>query len=405
FSRGSIKTAATTLRSNKGRSLLTMLGIIIGVGSVITVASIGQGVKEQVSQQIDHYGKDMITVRPGQATTSSVGSLKLFTTLQTSGDLSAKDLKTVSATQGVDMAAPLAIIGGQVHAERGAYKAGPVVATGDDFASIVNQGLAYGSFFSSNDNTQNLAVLGANAANAMFNQEVPLGETFTFRGQQFTVRGILNSFGSAPLSADIDFDNAIFIPYDDSQTLTNNTDSIYEILAKPRDSAQADAVTARVQTNLAKLHGYSHAVTVLKQSDSLAATTSVLDTLTELVTGVAAISLLVGGVGIMNVMLVSVAERMHEIGIRKAVGATNRQILSEFMAEALLLSVVGVIIGILVALAANVVLRVLTSLTPTFDWQAMIVAGSVSIVVGILFGTVPALKAARKDPITALRNE
>lgn len=405
LSRGSIKAAAVMLRGNKGRSLLTMLGIIIGVSSVVTVASIGQGVKVQVSKQIDHYGKDLITIRPGQASTSSVGSLKLFTSLQTGGALSDKDLKAVSSTPGVGMTAPLAVIGGPVQSERGAYKSGPVIATGDEFASIINQGMAYGSFFSGDDNNQNVAVLGASAANTMFNQEVPLGETFTFHGQQFTVRGILNAFGNAPLSADVNFDNAVFIPYKTGQLLTNNTNSIYEILAKPLNPANADSVTNGVQASLTKLHGDSQATTVLNQSDSLAATTSVLDTLTQLVTGVAAISLLVGGVGIMNVMLVSVTERMHEIGIRKAVGATNRQILNEFVAEAMLLSVVGVIIGVLVALAVNVILRIFTTLTPTFDWQSMIVAGGVSIIIGVLFGTVPALKAARKDPIAALRNE
>ena len=405
LSRGSIKAAAKSLRTNKGRSLLTMLGIIISVSSVITVAGIGQGVKNQVVGQINHTGKDLITVRPGQVQTSSLAGLKLFTTRPGGGSLSARDLTTVQRAHGVGQVSPLAIVGGGISSERGEYRAGQVVAASDDLAQIMNLSVAYGAYFNGDDDGQNVAVLGAHAADVMFDQNVPLGQTFMFRGQQFMVRGVLDNQASSPLSNDIDFNNAIFIPYTTARQLTDNTVAAYEIVAKPARVSQAPAAEANVRAGLLKLHGDTHDFTVLTQSDNLAITSSVLDLLAELTTGVAAISLLVGGVGIMNILLVSVTERMHEIGIRKAVGATNRQILSEFMAEALVLTVVGVVLGVVASVIINVLLRILTTLTPAFQWQVMLVAGGVSVAISLLFGTVPALKAARKDPIAALRNE
>jgi len=404
LSRGSLRVAAKSLRAHKGRSLLTMLGIIIGVSSVITVVSIGQGIKHQVVGQIGHVGKDLITIRPGNNASSAIGDLKFFTGPSTSGSLSPKDLQAITKTSGVAKAVPLAVIGGTVQAERGVYGSGAVVATDDQFASVLNQGMAYGSFFTGDDDSGG-AVLGAQAATAMFKEVVPLGQTFTFRGQQFIVRGVLNDFANAPLADDVNFNNAIFIPTASGLQLTNDTATTYEILAKPSDSQHADVAARHVQSSLLKLHGDSHDFTVLKQSDSLAATNRVLTLLTQLVTGAAAISLLVGGVGIMNIMLVSVTERMHEIGIRKAVGATNRQILSEFMSEAIVLSFVGVLIGVLIALVVDVVLRITTSFAPIVQWQVVVLAAIVSICTGVIFGSAPALKAARKDPIAALRGE
>ncbi len=405
FSRGNLKVASASLRSNKARSFLTMLGIIIAVSSVITIVSIGQGVKQQVHTQISRTGKDLIAVRPGQVDTASLGGFKLLSSVQTNSALSQRDLDIIQKTPGVGAAVPLGVVGGAVRAERGSYGDGPVVAAGDKLASLLNQGMAYGAFFSGDENTANVAILGAHAADAMFNDMVPLGQTFSFRGQQFMVRGVLNDFASTPLSGDIDFNNAIFIPYADSQQLTNNNIAPYEILARPLRPAQADTVIAAVHANLLNLHGDSHDFSVVKQGDNLATAGSVIKLLTELVAGVAAVSLFVGGIGIMNIMLVSVTERMHEIGIRKAVGATSRQILYEFMSEAFVLSVVGVLVGILVAGIVVLVLRIGTDLTPIIQWQIVLLAAAVSIAIGVLFGSAPALKAARKDPIAALRNE
>jgi len=405
LTRGNIKAARLAIKRNRGRSFLTMLGIIIGVASVITVASIGEGIKHQVSGQINHYGTNLITVRPGEATTSSGNRLQLLTGLHVAGNLSAKDLATVRQVARGATVVPLAVVSGGIKGELGEYNGGPVIATTENLPQVLNQSVAYGNFFGLEDDQNNYAILGEHAAEKLFTAQVPLGHSFTFRGQEFQVRGIFNNFASSPISTDIDYNNAIYIPYTTGQQLTNNNILPYELLVKAPSARAVDPMVQTIKSALLKNHGDASDFSVLKASDAIATTSDVLNLLTELIIGAAAISLLVGGVGIMNITLVSVTERMREIGIRKAVGATNRQILSEFMAEAIVLSVTGAILGIVVAGVTVVILRLTTSLTPVVQWPVVVVAAGVSMLVGIVFGSAPALKAARKDPITALRNE
>jgi putative ABC transport system permease protein len=160
-----------------------------------------------------------------------------------------------------------------------------------------------------------------------------------------------------------------------------------------------------IHAALLKNHGGQEDFTVLKQDESLAVANTILNLITGLIAGIAAISLIVGGIGIMNIMLVSVIERTREIGIRKAIGATNRQILSQFMVESLVLSVVGAILGVLISIMVNYLIRIATTLTPVITLPIMVISVAVSIMVGLIFGITPALKAARKDPIEALRYE
>jgi putative ABC transport system permease protein len=403
--KGNIKAAIASVRTTKGRSFLTMLGIIIGVASVITVVGIGQGVKQQVSKQINQLGKDLITIRAGHTEAASLDSVLNQTGVSSAGGiLTDKDVTTAQHTAGVSAAAPLAVVPGSVRGDHTAPSS-VVIGTTGMLASVINQNEAYGRFFTADSGDDSSVVLGASAAQQLFDDEVPLGRSLTFRGQTFTVRAIMNEFDTAPFSSEIDFNNAIFIPYQTAKQLTDNHASPYEILVKPVSSDKVASVEAALQRNLRRTHSDPNDFSVLQQSQSRAATNSILDLLTRLIAGVAAVSLLVGGIGIMNVMLVSVTERMHEIGIRKAVGATNRQILSQFMIESTVLSVAGGIIGIILAFIIDIVLHLLTSLAPDITWQIVLLASGVSLLVGIIFGSAPALKAARKDPISALRNE
>jgi putative ABC transport system permease protein len=208
-----------------------------------------------------------------------------------------------------------------------------------------------------------------------------------------------------PLSQEVNFDNAIFIPNDVAENLSNNTAPTYEILARPNVGQPAGVVASRVRRALDKAHGDQSGLNVTSGNQNVTASNGILDLLTRLIAGVAGISLLVGGIGIMNVMLVSVTERMHEIGIRKAIGATNRQIMGQFMVESATLSLAGGIIGIGLAFLIDVVLRALTDLEPSISWQVVVLASGVSLLVGVVFGTIPAVQAARKAPIDALRSE
>lgn len=408
FSKGHIKAGFETVRSAKLRSFWTMLGVIIGVSSVITVVSIGQGVKHQIGNQLQRYDKNLITVRPAQLkTTSDSGNIGLNTLsgLSVSAPLSRKDVATVASTKGVDASAPLTIASGAVTSDVGANRDAIVLGTSHQLSSLLNQSMAYGTFWTEDDADANTAVLGQAAIDKMFETDVPLGYRFTFRGEEFIVRGIFNTFATTPLNQQADFNNAIFIPNNVAERLTKDNAATYTILVRPTIASQTDQVAQDVRQGLAASRGSSDDVEVLTGQEVLDSSNSILDLMTRLIAGVAAISLFVAGVGIMNVMLVSVAERVHEIGIRKAVGATNRQIMSQFLIESSVLTVVGGTIGILLAYLINGGLRLATNLKPEITWEIVVIASGVSLLVGVVFGTVPAIKAARKSPIEALRAE
>lgn len=400
--RGNFKLAYRSLKGAKVRSFLTMLGIVIGVMAVVLVVSIGQGVKSQISRQTAHYGKDILTVQPGgqSAGTNLLGSSGLSAA---SSLLVENDLRTVQAVGGVREAVPLATAAGSMRGDH-TVSSPFIIATTADFPAVINQPIEYGGFFDPNADSQTV-VLGQDVAHRLFDDTSPLGQTLTWRGKQFIVAGVYSSFNAPPFSLEANFNNAVFVPYSTAQKLSGSVLGIYQILVKASSIAAAPAVAHNVQTALTRQHGGSNDISVLTVGQSGSSSDQTIHLLTLLVTGVAIIALIVGGVGIMDVMLVSVTERMHEIGLRKALGATNRQILRQFMAEALVLSSIGAIIGLVASLAGIGLLRAFTSLQPVLVWQVLVLAPIVAVLVGVVFGTAPAVKAARKDPIEALRHE
>lgn len=397
-----------SVRTAKARSFWTMLGIIIGVASVIMIVSIGEGVKQQVGGQIQNRGKDLITVSPGQVRPGGASSSNgdVLSGAGINAPISRKDVHTIKKTRGVAASAPLTILSGVVKNGHVTYDDGFVIGTTPDLPSLINQSVAYGSFINEEDMGTNVAILGVKAADELFpDQNVPLGRSFDYRGQEFIVRGIFNSFNTSPLNESANFNNAIFIPDDVANTLSKNGAPIYEVLAKPEDSSETKAVAKNINKALDEAHGGQSNLTIKEGNQTIAESDSILSLLTRLIAGVAAISLVVAGIGIMNVMLVSVSERTHEIGIRKAVGATNRQILEQFMIESTVLCFFGGIIGVGIAYVVQILLKLFTNLQPIITWQIVVASLLVSLVVGVLFGTIPALKAARRDPIDALRSE
>lgn len=408
LTRGHLRAGFDSARGAKGRNFWTILGIIIGVTSVITIVSIGQGIKNQVSGQLHNVINNLITVRPAQLQAtggSSTSNLDLFSGTSLSAPLTKRDIQTVQATKGVVGSAPLTVAPGAAQADNGNYKDGFVIGTSHFLPGLLNQSLAYGTFWNDSDEMSNVAVLGQHAAQKMFNVDVPLGHSFTFHGQTFIVDGVFNQFNTAPIGQQVNLNNAIFIPNFVAEDLTNSTAPTYAVMARSDKASQTASLAKTIDRNLARDHGGQGGFQVLSGSQNLTSSNSVLNLLTSLIAGTAAISLLVGGLGIMNVMIVSVSERLHEIGIRKAVGATNRQIMSQFLVESSLLSLAGGILGILLAFLIDLGLRAATNLKPDISWQLVALAGGVALVVGIIFGTIPAIKAARKDPILALRSE
>jgi ABC-type antimicrobial peptide transport system permease subunit len=408
INRGNIRMALASVRSTKWRSMLTMLGIIIGIVSVVMVVGIGEGVKREVAHQIDQFGKDLITVRPGKLQKDNgrmIANPDLLFGLNSISGLTENDLKTIQKSEHVRLASPLGLVPGSVKAGDRKLEQTMVIATNSSLPAALNRDVPYGDFFDEEAEDAHVAVIGRSVAEALFDDFVPLGRTFEFRGQTFIVRGMFDDFKSTPLSPASNFNNAIFIPYKVAEELTGNSVQMYSILAKPDKPENAKQAQASIEQRLLKSHGGEEDFSVLDQKQNLEASSNVLSLITTMVAAIAAISLLVGGVGIMNIMLASVTERMHEIGVRKAIGATSRQILNQFIMEAAVLSVVGGVVGIALSIAGVFALRTYTSLKPVISIEAIAVATFASLAIGIIFGTIPAIKAARKDPIEALRHE
>ena len=401
FRTGNIRMAVQSLSGNKLRSFMTMLGIIIGVMAVILAVGIGEGVKRQISTQTARFGPDVVVVRPGNVKRSVLtgdsvpgGSSALLTE---------NDVTTIQQTPGVTATVPLSTISGSVKADT-LINAPLIIATTPDFAKVINQKMEYGAFFEPESDTQ-LAVLGQSMARTLFEDSAPLGQTFNLRGKDFMVAGVFKQFSAPPLSLEANFNDAIFISYSTAGAITGSAPGIYQVLAKKDTALKTNQVADAIHVRLQSAHGGADDIMVTTAASSRGGSDQTLRLVTLMTIGVALIAFLVGGVGIMNSMLVSVTERIHEIGLRKAIGATHKQILDQFVAEALVLSVVGATVGAALAAATIGLLRLYTSLQPVIVWQMFLLAPLVAIASGVLFGTFPALQAARKDPIEALRHE
>lgn len=408
MARGNVKMAMAAIRTSKWRSFLTMLGIIIGVVSVVTTVSLGEGIKKSIVGQTNRSGGDLITILPGRTVTrdasGKINSIKVLSSFNL-GSLSEKDLKAIQDIPNLRDVVPFSYVTGIARVENIEYMDGPIVATTDKAPAILNQKLQFGNFFPEDENNKNVAVIGRRVAEKLFQESAPIGKSITIRDQSYIVEGVFNEFNTSPLSINTDYNSVIFIPFEASKHITGDQQQIYQILAKPKSPADTKGAINAINSTLKSSHADQIDFTVLTQAESLTVASSVLNMLTSFIAGIAAISLIVGGIGIMNIMLVAVTERTSEIGVRKAIGATNRQILSQFLIEAVMLSFTGGIIGILFSLLANYLMRVFTSLTPVITLPIVIIATMVAVVVGVIFGITPALRAARKDPIDALRHE
>ncbi len=408
MTRGNFKLALATIRKAKWRSFLTTLGIILGVSSVVIIVSLGEGVKQQAVNQIARLGSDLITVRPGKIVNRSDKGLITgvnFSSLLGSGYLNESDYKTISQTNDYKQVVPFGVIGGVAKTDHEQTSSGFILATTQGLPDVLRQKIRFGAFYNDSQSNQHVAVIGKSIASRLFHQDAPLGEALQIRKQSFVIVGVFDDFKAPSLTPGPDYDRAIFIPYQVGQQLIQGPLPLYQILIKPFHPNETDAAVASLQAQLQRAHGGEDDFTILKQEDSLAVTNGIFNLLTSLIAGIAAISLVVGGIGIMNIMLVSVSERTREIGIRKAVGATNRQVLNQFLAEAIVLSLVGGILGVISAGLVNVLLRITTNIQPVITLPIVLLSVSVALLVGVFFGITPAIKAAHKDPIDALRHE
>jgi putative ABC transport system permease protein len=398
-----IPSALSALRANKARSLLTALGIIIGVGAVIAIVALGEGASASVSSQLQGLGTNVLTITPGS--TQSGGAR---TGAGNAVTLTATDAAAIGQEQGVSAASP--VVSGTAQIIAGSQNwSTRVQAVSPSYQQIEDWTVADGTFFTDQDNTSsnNVVVLGKTVADNLFsNGQSPIGQTIRIRNVPFKVIGVLASKGSGFGG---DQDDTVMIPFQTGQVRLFGASSISQIVLQVGDPSQMTTVQTSIQSLLRTRHklqtGATNDFSIRNNSDIISRVSGVASTMTLLLGGVAAVSLVVGGIGIMNIMLVSVTERTREIGIRLAIGAQPGDVLAQFLVEAVVLSVLGGVVGIALGTGAALLLPVLAGLSAVVPWNAIALAFGFSALIGVFFGIYPARRASRLDPIVALRYE
>ncbi len=401
------------LVANKLRSLLTMLGIIIGVAAVITLVSVGRGVEGVVTAEFEGLGNNLLFVVPGQVGPDQQGPRRSGGLGLTMNDANA--LADPLLVPDVGLVVPE--YGRSAQIVRGRHEARTsVTGTSIDYPDIRSFYPAVGSFFTEEDirNRTRVAVLGQTVYEELFpDGEPPLGETIRINNVNFRIIGLMESKGGSGFN---DQDDLILVPISTAQQRLFparrpdgklRVDIIY---AQLLNEERKDTAIGQIELVMREQHNIAFDeeddFTVLSQDELVSAFGQVTSVLTVFLGVIAGISLLVGGIGIMNIMLVSVTERTREIGLRKAVGAKRRDILWQFLVEAMVLATLGGVIGLVIGVAGSFLIANLSdTLQPTVDWTAVIGAISISAAVGLLFGVYPAARASQLNPIDALRYE
>ena len=402
-----VRIAMKSLRATRVRTALTVLGIVVGVAAITMVLSLGEGAKATIRDQVKQLGSDLLTVRSGQGTRDSHGNLVSYNFWSALGasTINEYDLQTIQKTQGVKAASPIMAITGSVRLNEDDQPVGNtnIIATNTDFDTVAGLKVHSGDFL---DDTadRSTVVLGNALAVQLLGSDTAIGHTVYLRGEPFTVIGILSQYNSPTNLSDLyDYNRSAFVTMDAGKEFNQGVAQIQQINLRVSNAKDIQVVSSKIRSEIMSNHNKEDDFVVLRPEETLTLTNNVLRIATQFSSAIASISLFVGGIGIMNIMLVSVTERTREIGIRKAVGATNAQVLRQFLIEALVMSLAGGLIGVALAYGAGALVGSFFHVMPVIDWQIFGTAMAVALIVGVLFGITPALKAARKDPIEALR--
>lgn len=385
----SIKMAWKSIVGNKVRSFLTMLGIIIGVSSVITLVSVGQGTTSQITEQLEGLGTDLLTVSiMGRGSTTS---------------LTFEEAMDLANIEGVKAVSP--VISGSVTAKNGTVNDTlSIEGIAPSYEEVQDFHVQSGRFIVDLDNEfrMKVALIGTEAASDYFGTENPVGQTLQLNGSSFKIVGLLESKGSSLTSSN---DDKLLIPISTAERFLQSR-GVRSITVQVEDTEQIDAVKTALETTLdKKFLNAENSYNIFNSQEMLDTLNSTTQMLSLALGGIAGISLLVGGIGIMNIMLVSVSERTREIGVRKAIGAKKRDILLQFMVESTALSGFGGLIGIGLGYGACALIGYYSTLSATIAMPIVLISFGFSLFIGIVFGMIPANKAAKLRPIYALRTD
>lgn len=406
-----IETALTALRANITRSRLTVLGVVIGVAAIMMVASIGESAQSLILTQIQQFGTNIISIAPGRSPRGPSDFGALFSESLTVGDLEA--LQRPGAIPGLLNATPF-VAGSYKMEYRESSKQAQTAGASAYLQQMMNLDMQYGNFFTDEDvlARSRVVVLGPELAEDLFGEiSQAVGENLRIKDQSFRVIGVLEGGGAGFAN----FDGNAMLPWTTAHTYLSGTSHFNEIDIEVESEDLIPRVVADVESLLRQRHNIDDPEkddfsvhTVAEAADIISQVTGII---TALISAVAAISLIVGGIGIMNIMLASVAERTKEIGLRKALGARNSDIRNQFLLEAIILTVLGGVIGVVFAIVFGIVAAVVLSGVLNLDWEyvfpikATIIGVTVSIATGLIFGLLPARHAAKMDPVEALRYE
>ncbi|MCL5017169.1 MAG: ABC transporter permease [Patescibacteria group bacterium] len=406
-----LKTAVNGLNARKSRSVLTILGIVIGITAIIMVMSLGEGAQNLILSQIQGIGSKTIAVVPGRQPNGISGAMSTLTDSLKNNDLTA--LRNKNNVPHAANVMPIVFSSQTIIYENNSYQATIFGAT-DFFAEIFDINPAEGRIFTQDEvnGYSDVVVIGSKVKDELFGASDALGQKIKIKGRNFKVIGILGKKGQSTF---VNFDQAAIIPYTTVQQYLLGIKYFNRIIVEADAEANIDSTVQDIQSTLRNSHNITDPTKddfyVETQAQAMQMVSTITNVMTLFLAAVAAISLLVGGVGIMNIMLVSVTERTREIGLRKALGATDKDILTHFLLEAAILTSVGGIIGIMLGLFFSFITSFILTNVLNLAWSfsfpvlAIILGLGVSTLVGLVFGIYPASQAAKKSPIEALRYE
>ena len=395
--------AWASLIANKMRSILTMLGIIIGVAAVIALVSIGNGVKQDIQNSISSLGSNLLMVMPGAPRTPGVrpsaGSMK---------SLKVSDYEAIAKLDGVKAASPMTN-GSYVVIYQNKNWTTSVSGVSDNYLDVNNWSMKSGRFLSEKNvqNRERVAVVGKTVVKNLFGDEDPVGAEIRVKNIPFRIIGVLNSKGSGAMGNDQD--DMVIIPYTTAMERVEGVDYLRMIYVVGKDENGIDRLQSDIENLLRVRHGIKDTnlddFNIQNMNSIMETMEETTGTLTLFLGAVAAISLVVGGIGIMNIMLVSVTERTREIGVRKALGATYSVIVTQFLIEAVVISLMGGIIGIILGIGSSKLIGMASGMSTVISIPTIVMSFAFSMAIGLIFGIYPARKAAKLNPIDALHYE